>query len=283
VIGSGQSFTNSADDVPATVDDPFQAANCASLAFKPSFKASVSGKTSKAAGAALKVNIAYPNAPQGTQANIHSVRVELPVQLPSRLTTLQKACLASVFEANPASCPAASVVGHATAVTPILPVPLTGPAYFVSYGNAKFPELVLVLQGYGVTIDLHGETFISKKGITSSTFHQVPDQPVTSFELTLPQGPYSALTANTNLCTLSHTTVTHKSVTRTVHGRTRRVRVTTVKRTAAKLNMPTEMSAQNGMVIHQATPIAVTGCAKAKPKKAKKTSASRSHARPKKK
>ena len=78
---------------------------------------------------------------------------------------------------------AGSVVGFGTALTPILPVPLTGPAYFVSHGGAKFPELIIVLQGDGVTIDLHGETFISKAGITSSTFHEVPDQPVTSFEL----------------------------------------------------------------------------------------------------
>jgi hypothetical protein len=244
VSGSGVDFTSPADDVPVTVSDPFQMANCQNLAFKPTFKVSTSGKTSRANGASLSVKLSYPNAPQGIQANIRSVKVDLPKQLPSRLTTLQKACPDSTFNANPAACPTASVVGHATAITPILPVPLTGPAYFVSHGGAKFPELIIVLQGYGVTLDLHGETFISKHGITSSTFRTVPDDPIGSFELTLSQGPGSALAANGNLC-------------------------------KSKLAMPTAFVAQNGLVIHQSTPISVTGCAKRKAKKATRTSAHR--------
>jgi hypothetical protein len=208
------------------------------LGFKPGFKVSTSGKTSRANGASLNVKLTYPKAPFGSQANIKSVKVDLPKQLPSRLTTLQKACPAKTFEANPAGCQADSIVGHATAITPLIPVPLTGPAYFVSYGGAKFPELVIVLQGYGVTLDLHGETFISKAGITSSTFRTVPDAPVGSFELNLPEGKYSALAANGNLC-------------------------------KSKLVMPTAFTAQNGMTIKQSTPITATGCAK-KAHKAKK-------------
>ncbi len=233
VSGGGADPANPADEMPVTVDNPFQAADCQSLAFKPTFKVSTSGKTSRADGASLTVKLTYPKAPQGTQADIRSVKVDLPKRLPSRLSTLQKACTAAQFDSNPSGCPAASIVGHATAVTPILPVPLTGPAYFVSHGGAKFPELIIVLQGYGVTIDLHSETFISKAGITSGTFHTVPDQPVTSFELTLPEGKYSALAANGNLC-------------------------------KSKLTMPTAFTAQNGDVIHQSTPISVTSCPKAK-------------------
>jgi hypothetical protein len=218
---------------------PFQVTNCATLKFKPGFKVSTAGKTSRANGASLNVKLTYPKAPFGSQANIKSVKVDLPKQLPSRLTTLQKACTSQQFQANPAGCPAASMVGHATATTPLIPVPLTGPAYFVSYGGAKFPELVIVLQGYGVTLDLHGETFINKTGITSSTFHTVPDAPVGTFNLVLPQGKYSALAANGNLCT-------------------------------TKLTMPTKFTAQNGTTIKQTTPITVTGCAKTKTHKTKK-------------
>lgn len=241
----------------------FQVTNCGALNFKPGFQVTTSGKTSKANGASLSVKLTYPNAPQGTQANIARVKVDLPKQLPSRLTTLQKACTTAQFNANPAGCPASSFIGQAKAITPVLPVPLEGPAIFVSHGGEAFPSLILVLQGYGVRIDLVGTTFISKAGITSSTFKTVPDQPVTSFELTLPEGPYSALTANnSNLCALTRTVLVKKRVTVRTRGRKRTVTRRVKQILPASLSMPTEFVAQNGATLHQNTPVSVTGCAK---------------------
>jgi hypothetical protein len=176
----------------------------------------------------------------GNDANIARVKVDLPKQLPSRLTTLQKACPAATFNTNPAGCPAASVVGIAKASTPLLSVGLSGPVYFVSHGGEAFPSLIVVLQGEGVRVDLTGTTFISKAGITSSTFKSVPDVPVNTFELYLPEGKYSALAANGNLC-----------------------------KTASVLKMPSEFVAQNGAVIKQTTKIAVTGCKASKAKTAR--------------
>ncbi len=250
ISGAGADPANPADQTPVTATAPFQAADCSSLQFKPGFKVSTTGKTSKANGASLSVKLTVPGA-LGSEANIAKVKVELPKALPSRLTTLRKACLAAVFEANPADCPADSIVGHATALTPIVPVPLTGPAYFVSHGGEAFPSLIIVLQGYGITVDLVGSTFINEKtGITSSTFKTVPDVPVGTFELTLPQGPFSALAANRNLCT------------------------------GKALTMPTEFLAQNGAEIRQSTKIAVAGCPKhrAKAKRKARKAGRRGHA-----
>jgi hypothetical protein len=215
-----------AQGAQANVSAPFAVAGCEGLPFAPKFSVSVSGHNSRANGASLDARLVYP---RGAQSNIARVKVELPKQLPSRLTTLQKACPASVFEANPASCPKGSIVGIARASTPVLPVALSGPVYFVSHGGEAFPNLVVVLQGYGVRIDLVGDTFINKAGITSSTFTNVPDVQVNSFELFLPQGPDSALAANGNLC-------------------------------KSKLLMPTSFIAQDGAQFKQSTKITVTGC-----------------------
>jgi len=218
---------------------PFAVSGCAGLHFGPKFTVATSGKTSKAKGASLDAKVVFP---EGAQSNIAKVKVDLPKQLPSRLTTLQKACLAATFNANPANCPAASVIGIAKAVTPILPVPLTGPVYFVSHGGEAFPSLVVVLQGYGVRVDLTAATFISHAGITSSTFNTIPDVPVNSFELYLPEGKDSALAANGNLCT-------------------------------ANLEMPTLFIAQDGSQLKQDTKLTATGCPKAKQATKKKTKA----------
>ena len=253
---SPQEFTGTAysdEGAKAAISSHFQMGSCQSLKFAPNFKVSTEGRASKAQGASLAVKILYPIGPlaanqASSQSNIASVKVDLPKQLPSRLTTLQKACTAAQFESNPAGCPAASVVGRARVITPILPVPLEGPAFFVSHGGEAFPSLEVMLQGYGVTVELVGSTFISKVGITSSTFKSTPDVPFSSFELTLPRGKYSALTANVpvkanySLC-------------------------------GQKLVMPTAFTAQDGAVIHQSTPISVTGCAKKKAAKKPKKKA----------
>ncbi len=224
---------------------PFQVTNCAALKFKPKFSVSTSAKTSRTQGASLKVKLTYPNAPFGSQANIEEVKVELPKALPSRLTTLQKACTAAQFHTNPAGCPAASIVGPREGDHPADPGCAGRPGVLRLQRRRSVPEPDRRAAGLRRhdrprRRHVHHET----TGITSSTFKTVPDAPVGSFELTLPEGKYSALAAHGNLC-------------------------------KQKLAMPTEFVAQNGAEIHQSTKIEVTGCSK----KAKRTSKHRKHAK----
>jgi hypothetical protein len=214
------------------VSSPFRVGDCQNLPFSPTFTASTQGKTSKSNGASLTVKVTSARG----QANIAKTVLTLPKVLPARLSTLQKACLAAVFEANPASCPEGSVIGTATVHTPVLTSPLSGPAYLVSHGNAAFPDVEFVLQGEGITLILDGQTNI-KGGVTTSSFNAVPDAPVSSFETTLPEGPHSALGATSSLC-----------------GKT--------------LTAPTTITGQNGALITQKTHVSITGCKAVKSYKA---------------
>jgi hypothetical protein len=82
----------------------------------------------------------------------------------------------------------------------VFSTPLTGPIYLVANGGL-FPRLVMMLQSQGVRIDLEGVVRISSTGITRTEFDAVPDVPIDSLELKLPQGRYSALGSATDLCT----------------------------------------------------------------------------------
>ncbi len=221
------------------VSSRFQAADCGSLPFKPTFTVYTHAGHTRRNGAYLRVKVT-----SGLhQANIKSVYVELPKILPSRDETLKLACAAKQFAENPAGCPAGSRVGTAVAHTPILSTPLTGPAIFVSHGGAGFPDLDVVLQGAGVTVELEGNTNIIK-GITSSNFKAVPDVPVSTFELTLPPSEHSALAAEGNLC---YTTI--RKGKRNV-------------RQPIKLTMPTTITSHDDVQIKQNTIIHVEGCSK---------------------
>jgi hypothetical protein len=243
-----------------TASSPLQATGCETLPFKPTFTESTKGKTSKTNGASLTVNLTQ----NPGEANIHKVNVQIPNALPSRLTTLQKACLESQFNANPAGCPAASDVGTATAVTPLLNKPLEGPAYLVARGT-EFPDLEFVLQGEHITLILDGQTDI-KKGITYSNFETVPDDPVTSFHAEFPEEPNSILAANVNLCAPTETITITKHVTRRIKGHRRHITIKVKKTIPKPLTSPTTITGQNGATIKQNTKITVTECPTTKPK-----------------
>jgi hypothetical protein len=285
-----QEFTGTAYGTPpagaggpsaqAAVSSHFGVGSCQSLKFEPELTASTSGRTSKVDGASLTYKIAYPNVPQGTDADIQYVKVELPGELPSRLTTLQKACTAKVFQANPAGCPKESVIGHAVVHTQLLPVPLEGPVYFVSNGGEAFPNLEMVLQGDGVTIELVGDTLI-KNGVTSTTFKAVPDDPFSTFEITLGQGKYSALAANGNLCKPTKTETVKKQVKVEVKGKTKTVTRKVKEQVSTSLTIPSDYRAQNGATYSTKVPIAVTGCPKVKAAKKAKAKAKKKGAKKK--
>jgi hypothetical protein len=229
----------SAQGSTAAVATHFQVAGCAKLAFKPRLTALADARTTRLGGAYVHVKVVSGPG----QANVGKVKLDLPRALPSRLTTLQGACLEATFKADPAHCPTGSILGTGAVTTPFLRGLLTGPIYLVSHGGRAFPDLDAVLQGEGVTLILTGTAGFARGG-SYEAFRTLPDAPISTLDLMFPRSAHSAFAANVNLC----------------------------KRA---LRMPVEITGQNGAVVKQTTTIAVAGC----PGHGRSSSARRARAR----
>jgi hypothetical protein len=210
----------------ALLSKRFQVGGCQGLAFSPKLTALTYGD-GEFTGHGASLHLKITNA-QG-QANMRSLKLDLPQRLPARLETIQQACPQRVFKLNPAACPRASVIGSATVATPVLDEAMRGPAILVSHGGAAFPDMVLVLQAQGVRIDLTGALFVDQKNVTSTTFRSIPDVPIRRLDLVLPEGPRSVLAASASLC-------------------------------AKPLRMTTAITGQNGARVKPTVKVAVAGC-----------------------
>jgi hypothetical protein len=200
VLGSGLNFASEADDVPVTVSTPFQAADCASLGFKPALSLSLRGATKRGAHPALRAVLR----PRPGDANSRSISVQLPHSEFLEQSHINTVCTRVQFNAgagNGAQCPAGSIYGHARAFTPILAEPLTGPVFLRS-SEHPLPDLVLALHGL-IDIDAVGRIDSVKGGIRN-TFDFVPDAPISKVVVDFKGGNKGLLVNSSDICHGKH-------------------------------------------------------------------------------
>lgn len=204
VIGSGLDFESLADDQAVDVSAPFQAADCASLGFKPRLSLKLLGGTKRTDTPRLR---AVLNARKG-DANIGRAQVTLPRSAFLEQAHIRTVCTRVQFRAgggNGEQCPKASVYGHARAISPLLDEPLAGPVYLRSSNN-ELPDLVAALHSSKVDINLVGR-IDSLNGRIRNTFETVPDAPVTKFVLEMQGGEKGLIVNSTNICRGKHRAV----------------------------------------------------------------------------
>lgn len=183
----------------ANVDNRFQVGGCSDLGFKPRLKLQLKGKTKRGGNPALRAVLTQP----AGQANIASTTVVLPKSAFIDNEHINNPCTREQFAQN--ACPAASILGNATAWSPLLDEPLTGPVYFRANGGAReLPDIVAALHGQ-VDIELVGfiDSVVNKKTNTSrvrNTFAVVPDAPVSRFVLNMKGGKLGLIENSRNLC-----------------------------------------------------------------------------------
>jgi hypothetical protein len=177
---------------------PLAVTGCGELEFGPSLELAMSGSTKRAGFPALSATL---KAPAG-QANIASTTVILPKTVFIAQEHVSGPCTRVQFAAD--ACPASSVLGTATAWSPLLDQPLTGPVYFRSNGGERqLPDIVADLNGQ-IHVVLVG--FIDSKKVSKETslvrtrFASVPDAPVSKFVIKLKGGKLSLIQNSADLC-----------------------------------------------------------------------------------
>ncbi|HEU4700994.1 MAG TPA: hypothetical protein VFS37_00815, partial [Conexibacter sp.] len=156
----------STEGAKANVSDRFQAAECASLGFKPRMVMRVGGRGHTRAGQTSPFTTRL-TMPQRNQSNVRFVRVTLPRTINARLNTINDACTRAEFESDIRKC-AHAKAGSAVASTPLLRRPLRGSVFFVRNGN-PIPDLFVALRGQ-VDFDLVGRISIVNNTLLRTTF-----------------------------------------------------------------------------------------------------------------
>ncbi len=199
VTGAGGDVFSTGDDTAANLSQRFQAADCASLPFKPKLSFHLSGGTHRGAHPALK---AVAKGRPG-DANIGGVSVAFPHSEFLDQSHIGTVCTRVQFAAK--QCPAAAIYGHVTAKSPLFDETFSGPVYLRSSSH-PLPDLVAVLNGPAslpIEVDLVSRIDSINGGIRNS-FEVVPDAPVERFTLTTPGGKKAILVNSTNLCKGTH-------------------------------------------------------------------------------
>jgi hypothetical protein len=229
---SGQ--VRSVSGATANVGSRYQLGECASLAFKPRLVLSVGSKgavvASKARAASkgkAKARRAVVSGPAEMRdgghpalsahlemdpgsANNQKATVALPLSLALDPDNANGLCEPADAAAD--KCPAASIVGSVSAVSPLLTGKVAGPVYFVrgERTDAKsgriiktLPKLFVPLTASdypGLKVDLHASSDVVDERLVT-TFDNVPDVPISSFDLKIDGGAHGILVvSNTNMC-----------------------------------------------------------------------------------
>lgn len=192
-FGSAADLLSPADDVTASSSDHYQASGCGKLKYRPKLSLKLLGGTKRGGHPSVRALLT----PRVGDANAKRAVVTLPSTEQIDNAHINNPCTRVQFAAE--ACPKKSILGRAKAISPLLDSPLEGPVYFRSNGGEReLPDIVADLRGQ-FRIVLAG--FIdSKRGRLRTTFANIPDAPVSRFELNLVGGKRGLLVNNQNLC-----------------------------------------------------------------------------------
>ena len=175
----------------ASLSSRFQVGGCESLGFKPTLKTRLFGGTGRGAFPAFRATYE----PRAGDANLKDLALRFPRSEFIEQGHFRTICTRVQYAAN--SCPAGSIYGHVSAITPLLADPLEGPVYLRS-SDHNLPDVVFALHGQ---VDAEAVVRIdSKQGGLRASIEGAPDVPITKVTLDMQGGQKGLFVNSRDLC-----------------------------------------------------------------------------------
>jgi hypothetical protein len=190
------------------LSSPFAVDGCAKLPFAPKLAMRLTGSKETKVGGHPGIEALVTQRPG--EAAIKSAEVTLPLSLALDPDHAASENLCEYTDGLADRCPPKSVIGTATAISPLLKTPLTGKVFFVKGVRTDpksgrqirtLPTLLLELRGE-VSLNLRATSSVPDNKHLVSTFSMIPDAPISSFSLKLDRGKNGILvvTDGANVC-----------------------------------------------------------------------------------
>jgi hypothetical protein len=188
---------------------PIQFTGCEKLPFGPRLALKLTGAKEAKVGGHPGFEALVTQQPE--EAGIKAVTVTLPLSLALDPDNAQSDSLCEYLDGLRDQCPAKSVIGTVTAISPLLKTPLNGKVYFVKGVRTDpksgrqirtLPTLLIELRGE-VNVNLRALNSVPDNKHLTSTFPMIPDAPISSFSMKLNGGKKGILVitdGNDNIC-----------------------------------------------------------------------------------
>jgi len=201
----------SAGGQTANLTSPMRFTGCDKLAFAPKLALKLTGAKEAKVGGHPGFEALVTQQPG--EAGIKSVTVTLPLSLALDPNNAESDSLCEYLDGLRDQCPAKSVIGSVTAISPLLKTPVNGKVYFVKGVRTDpktgrqirtLPTFLVELRGE-VNINLRGTNSVPDNKHLTGTFSMIPDAPISSFSLKLNGGKKGILVitdGNDNICSV---------------------------------------------------------------------------------
>ncbi len=184
---------------------PFTPNRCDRLPFSPELSVELGARGATSAGSVTPLTTVVDQ--DDGEAGLENAEVLLPSEV-GPTSALSNQCALAQFQADASACPAASIIGEATATSTFLAGAESGPVVIVqAAGGSVFPRLGVDLHG-PLSLQLVGQFVAEAQGL-GNAFVGLPDIPISHFELRFNGGEGGLISTALDLC---------KSAQPTFHG-----------------------------------------------------------------